>query len=105
MEPTLREGEQVRVRAGHFGVGDVILFETGAGELELHRVIARWPGVIVHRGDNPEAVAGVVRPRRVVGRAEMARVRPGAVEIARAVIGVSGRTLRSRLRRAIGRRG
>jgi signal peptidase I len=100
MEPTVREGEKVMVvRGAQVRVGDVILFETGAGELELHRLIARLPGgVLVHRGDHPEARAGVVRAKKVIGRAELAWRVPGVREAAGAVIDAIGRSLRARWR-------
>jgi hypothetical protein len=87
MEPTLREGEQVRVRAvraAALRAGEVILFEIPGGAVELHRLIVRLPrGVLVHRGDNPSARPGLVRVDRVIGRAELAARPPGR----RAVLG------------------
>ena len=93
----MRPGEQVLVRAVRWGAGDVVLFETGGGELELHRVLARLPGgIVVHRGDNPVGRAGVVRAARVIGRAALPW-RPVRGQ-ARAIAAALGRSLRSRLR-------
>ena len=91
MEPVARRGEVVVVRAAGASAlraGDVFLFETMGGELELHRLVVALPGGwLVHRGDN-QVVRGfaATRSERVIGKAELARRVPGARERARALV-------------------
>jgi phage repressor protein C with HTH and peptisase S24 domain len=89
MEPVAKRGDQVVVRAGgRLRPGDVFLFETSGGELELHRLVVALPGGwLVHRGDNQVVRGfGATRRERVIGKAELARRAPGPVEVARALL-------------------
>jgi hypothetical protein len=94
MTPAVRPGDRVRVRAGApIRPGDVFLFETSRGELELHRLVAALPGGwLVHRGDN-QAIAGfdLVRADAVIGRADVPPRPPRRSEVARAVLAVTRR--------------
>lgn len=80
MQPVLRRGEQVQVRAcASLELGDVALFELGDGTLELHRLVARvaLARLWVHRGDNQRSPRpGLVRDAAIIGRAELPRVAP-----------------------------
>ena len=105
MEPALRRGDRVTVRAcdpRQLRAGDVFLFETVGGVLEMHRLIAALPGGwLIHRGDN-QAVRrfGVTRVERVLGRAELPRVAPSRIERARAIAFAAWRgTMRACMRR------
>jgi hypothetical protein len=79
MEPTVRVGERVRIRAvprSQLRVGDVVLFEGGHDDYILHRIVLlsprrRW---FLHTGDAPTP-AGPRRAlcSRIVGRAELPR--------------------------------
>jgi hypothetical protein len=98
MEPTLRYGDRVTVRACHprrLRPGDVFLFETVSGPLEMHRLIAALPGGwLVHRGDHQvHRRFGMTRAERVLGRAELARVTPNVTERARAAAFVARRAI------------
>ncbi|MBL8627580.1 MAG: S24/S26 family peptidase [Myxococcales bacterium] len=76
MEPVIRRGDAVRVRAGRPRIGEVAAFVTRGGQLELHRLLARAPGLgwWVHAGDNQVAPAlGLVHDAQVIGVAEVAR--------------------------------
>jgi len=85
MEPVVRQGEKVPVRPGRVRPGDVFVFVTGGGELEMHRLVVELPrGWLVHRGDNG-ARYGWTRVERVVGRCELPRRRPPARAIAGAI--------------------
>lgn len=101
MEPTVRVGERVTVRAGQARVGDVVLFEHVRGTLGLHRVIARLPGGwVVHCGDEPSSRPGATRVERVIGVVEGLRRRPRVWQVTRAVAlvfqrGLAGRSLPS----------
>jgi len=99
MEPALRRGDQVLVRAcdpHHLRPGDVFLFETVSGPLEMHRLIASLPGGwLIHRGDN-QAIRrfSVTRVERVIGRADLPRLSPSFRERARAMVFAAGRVMR-----------
>lgn len=84
MVPVIRRGEQVRVRVAAIGVGDVFLFETSDGKLEMHRLIVEAAGVMVHRGDNGQRF-GFTRRAKVLGRVDVPTVAPGAAMTARAI--------------------
>ena len=110
MEPAIRRGDAVRVRAGRPRIGEVAAFVTRGGELELHRLLARAPGLgwWVHAGDNQVAPAlGLVHDAQLVGVAEVprgpiaiaARAR-AALRLVRAAarVGLGGRLARARQR-------
>lgn len=99
MEPVLRRGEQVRVRRvdpRRLRPGDVFLFETTTGALELHRLVLALPGGwLAHRGDNQIiARVGYTHRRLVIGRADLPRRRPRPRDVVRAVAGAFARALR-----------
>ncbi len=96
MTPTLRRGEQVRVKRARIDVGDVFVFETSDGALEMHRLVLALPrGILVHRGDYQDVeMFGFTRTSRVLGRAELPRVRPSRGERARALVAVARAALR-----------
>ncbi len=99
MQPAIVPGQRVRVRAGALAPGDVFVFETSRGELEMHRLVLRLPGGwLVHRGDNQQ-IAGFdfTMAARVVGRVEIARRPPAWIQRGRALVAVA-RRLRERLR-------
>lgn len=79
MEPTVKLGDRVRVRAcAVVRTGDVILFEGARGHV-LHRVVLALPGLpwFVHLGDagSPDG-PGIAPKNTVVGRAELPRRQP-----------------------------
>ncbi len=81
MEPTLRDGDRVRVRSGAaIRAGDVVLLENAAGDgAVLHRVLALLPGTpwFLHGGDaGRRGGAGLARRERIIGRAQLPRRRP-----------------------------
>jgi hypothetical protein len=77
MEPWLRSGENVRVRAKRvYWPGDVIVFRTHAGPLAAHRVLGWRPAGIVTKGDGCERHDAPVSRERIVGAA-MVRVTIG----------------------------
>ncbi len=74
MEPRLRSGDRVRVRATRVHwPGDVIVFRTHAGPLAAHRVLGWRPAGIVAKGDGCERHDAPVSRDRIVGAA-MVRV-------------------------------
>lgn len=87
MQPVVWKGQAVTVRAAPVQPGDVFLFVTGAGQLELHRLVVRLPrGWLVHRGDHQVVPGyGFTRAERVIGRAELARKPPRRGEVLRAL--------------------
>lgn len=94
MAPTVRRGDQVRVRRGPIEPGDVFLFETSTGTLELHRLIAVLPrGRLVHRGDAGGRF-GFTSRAKVIGRAEVPRRAPTRLELARAMAAVAREGMR-----------
>lgn len=97
MEPTVRVGEVVVVRAvARVRVGDVVLFEhaRAGGTLGLHRVVARLPGGwVVHCGDAEGSRPGVTREERVIGAVAGMRRRPRAWQLRRAAAHVARRGL------------
>jgi hypothetical protein len=98
MEPAIRKGDQVRVRAGRPRVGEVAAFVTRRGQLEMHRLVARAPGLRwwVHAGDNQVAPSlGLVHEAQVVGVVEGARRAVALSQRLRAV----ARLVRAGLRR------
>lgn len=97
MEPAIRRGAAVRVRPGRPRVGEVAAFVTRRGELELHRLVARAPGLgwWVHAGDNQVAPApGLVHDAQLVGVAEVARVAVGLGRRVRAALRLARAGLR-----------
>lgn len=105
MEPTLRLGQQVRVRVGRARIGDVVLFETAdRTTYVLHRLVWRAPGVpwFLHLGDAGSPLGPrFARVERIVGVAELPRRLPGprtAAAVARALVRGAVRLAR-RLRR------
>jgi hypothetical protein len=98
MEPALRRGDRVTVRAcnpSRLRPGDVFLFEISQGALEMHRLVLALPGGwLVHRGDNRIVERfGVTRAERVIGRAELPRKAPRLEERARATAFAARRAL------------
>lgn len=103
MEPAIRRGDPVRVRAGRPRIGEVAAFVTRGGELELHRLVARAPGLgwWVHAGDNQVARAlGLVHDAQLVGVAEVARAPVALTQRLRAVARLARAGLRLGLARA-----
>ncbi|MEZ4401536.1 MAG: S24/S26 family peptidase [Kofleriaceae bacterium] len=79
MEPQIRRGELVHVASGMPAWGDVAAFVTRGGALEVHRLIARSPGLPwwVHAGDNQAAPhLGLVHQDQLVGVVPGHRRRP-----------------------------
>jgi hypothetical protein len=98
MEPTVRRGDRVTVRAcpaRRLRPGDVFLFEIPGGAFELHRLVLALPGGwLVHRGDNRVVERfGVTRAARVIGRAELPPQAPQMGERARACVFAARRAL------------
>lgn len=103
MEPVIRRGDAVRVRAGRPRVGEVAAFVTRRGQLELHRLVARAPGLgwWVHAGDNQVAPAlGLVHDAQVIGVADVARGPVALTQRLRAVARLARAGLRLGLARA-----
>ena len=72
MEPLLRRGETVRVRARRFYFpGDVIVFRTRAGDLAAHRVLGWHPKGLVTKGDDCVERDAPVSHADVVGAARV----------------------------------
>jgi hypothetical protein len=70
MEPVIARGAAVSVWPGRPDVGQIAAFVTPRGELELHRLILRSPGLPwwVHAGDNQAAPhLGLVHDDQIVG--------------------------------------
>ncbi|MBK9034449.1 MAG: S24/S26 family peptidase [Myxococcales bacterium] len=89
MEPVIRRGETVTVAAARPRRGDVAAFVTRRGDLELHRLIARAPGLPwwVHAGDNQAAPhLGLVHRDQIVGVVPSRRARPSPLVRARAAL-------------------
>lgn len=88
MEPVIRRGDRVTVRAQRPQVGMVAAFMTNHGELELHRLIAAAPfGWWAHLGDNQVAPEpGLVHVSRIVGIADVPIVPPSLQARTRSVI-------------------
>jgi len=69
MTPFVRDGDVALVTpaAGHVGIGDVICYETPAGKLLLHRLIARDGDRLVAKGD-ALAFAEILDRTRLLGK-------------------------------------
>ncbi|MBK7074776.1 MAG: S24/S26 family peptidase [Myxococcales bacterium] len=103
MEPVIRRGDAVRVRAGRPRVGEVAAFVTRGGQLELHRLVARAPGLgwWVHAGDNQVAPAlGLVHDAQLIGVADVARGPVALTQRLRAAVRLARAGLRLGLARA-----
>ena len=104
MEPTVRFGDRVRVRAvTELRAGDVVLFAGARGHV-LHRVVLALPGLpwFVHLGDaGSDDGPGVARKSAVIGRAELPRRSP-SVRARLAGLRRLGRAARRRLDTAMG---
>jgi hypothetical protein len=108
MEPTIRPGDRVRIRAcrgDQIRVGEVVLFETlTGGSLVLHRVVLRLPWIpyFLHLGDaGRPAGPGIAHLSRVLGRADLPRHPPSPRVLAQSVVRglrAGGRLLGRRLR-------
>lgn len=87
MEPVLRRGERVAIRAQPPRRGAVAAFVTSRGDLELHRLVAAAPGGWwAHLGDNQvDPAPGLVHTSQIVGVAALPVRVPHAVERARAL--------------------
>ena len=102
MEPAIRRGDAVRIEPGALRRGVVAAFVTRGGVLELHRLVARAPGLAwwVHAGDNQAAPAlGLVHRDQIIGVAITPSRAPSRRLQARAI----ARLARAALRRAIAR--
>ncbi len=88
MEPAIRRGDPVTVRARAPRAGAVAAFVTTRGELELHRLVAAAPGGWwAHLGDNQiDPSPGLVHATQVIGLAEVAARAPGVRARARALV-------------------
>ena len=89
MEPAIRRGEEVRVRAGAARRGAVAAFVNRRGSIELHRLVLATPALDwwVHAGDNQATrELGLVHGSQLVGDADVAVVRPGPALSARAAL-------------------
>lgn len=74
MEPSLRSGERVGIRATRVHLpGDVIVFRTHAGPLAAHRVLGWRPAGVVTKGDGCDRHDAPVTREMIVGTA-MVRV-------------------------------
>ena len=72
MEPLLRRGETVRVRARRvYFPGDVIVFLTRAGDLAAHRVLGWHPRGLVTKGDDCVERDAPVSRANIVGAARV----------------------------------
>ena len=102
MEPAIRRGDAVRIEAGELRRGVVAAFVTRSGVLELHRLVARAPGLAwwVHAGDNQAAPAlGLVHRDQIIGVATTPVRAPSMRTRARAMT----RLARAALRRTFAR--
>lgn len=86
MEPALRLGDRVRVKAARRPrIGDVVLLETADGrDLVLHRVILALPGLpwFWHDGDAGAPDPAPAHVRQLLGRANLARRAPRLAALA-----------------------
>ena len=72
MEPLLRRGETVRVRARRvYFPGDVIVFLTRAGDLAAHRVLGWHPQGLLTKGDDCIERDAAVSRDSIVGAARV----------------------------------
>jgi len=72
MEPLLRRGETVRVRARRVYLpGDVVVFRTRAGDLAAHRVLGWHPRGLVTKGDDCVERDAPVSRDDIVGAARL----------------------------------
>lgn len=101
MAPGLRDGAVVRVRAGRFRPGDVVLVRRACGGFAIHRLLGtyRWRGErrALTRGDSAPRADGAVPLRDVIG--VVARPVPARVRLA-AIVRFAGWGLVSALRAA-----
>ncbi len=106
MEPTLRAGDKVRVRAGgRLVAGEVALID-GRGQLLLHRVLIVIPGTrwLIHCGDaGRRGGPGLVGRGQVIGVAELPRRRPSLETYLATASTLARAVARSVLRRIAGR--
>lgn len=56
MEPTLSAGDVIIYSSGHYGIGDIIIFEHPKGYKILHRVVATNGEDCRTKGDNNESL-------------------------------------------------
>lgn len=72
MEPLIRSGETVRVRARRFYLpGDVIVFRTHAGELAAHRLLGWRPAGLITKGDHCDSHDAPIARTEVVGAVDV----------------------------------
>jgi signal peptidase I len=72
MEPLLRSGEAVTVRARRIYLpGDVIVFRTHGGELAAHRVLGWRPAGVVTKGDHCDIHDAPVPRAEIVGAVDV----------------------------------
>lgn len=72
MEPLLRRGETVHVRARRrYFPGDVIVFRTRAGDLAAHRVLGWHPKGLITKGDDCVERDAPVSREDIVGAARV----------------------------------
>jgi hypothetical protein len=98
MQPSISRGDAVTIRSGQPRRGDVAAFVTQRGELEMHRLIARAPGLDwwVHAGDNQAAPdLGLVHREQFVGIVPGHRRRPGPIVAVRAALRIGRAAVRS----------
>lgn len=105
MEPVIRLGQPVLVRAGAPRRGAVAAFVNRRGSIELHRLVLSTPLLDwwVHAGDNQVAAElGLVHGSQLVGLAEVPRARPGAVLTTRAAVRLARAAVRLTRSAALG---
>lgn len=72
MEPLIRSGESVNVRARRLYLpGDVIVFRTHAGELAAHRILGWRPAGLITKGDHCDSHDAPVALAEVVGAVDV----------------------------------
>jgi len=69
MSPAIRIGDKVALVPGRqCRAGDIILYRRG-NRLMLHRVVGKWRGVVITKGDALDQVDEPVTLRDILGRA------------------------------------
>lgn len=70
MEPTLYEGDTIRVVKGEYRLGDILVFTYKNGELLVHRYVGEQYGRILCKGDNSLRLEDIDKDA-IIGKAEV----------------------------------
>lgn len=73
MEPTLYEGDTIRVVKGEYKLGDILVFTYKYGELLVHRYVGEQYGRILCKGDNSLRLEDIDR-NVIIGKVESFKI-------------------------------